>query len=620
MLYRWLCVLPALVLLAACASPPNAATPAERRTQPKAAVPSGPETPAERDARMAWFREARFGMFIHWGLYAIPAGQWNGKKISGTGEWIQTNAPIQVADYEKLRDQFNPVKFDARAWAKAAKRAGMKYIVITSKHHDGFALFDSTVSDWDVMATPFKRDIMKELAEACRAEGLRICWYHSIMDWHHPDYLPRRKWEVRPADGADMDRYEAYMRAQLKELLTNYGKVGILWFDGEWEETWTHERGKSLDAYVRSLQPDIIINNRVDKGRNDMAGLNKEGDWAGDYGTPEQEVPATGIPGVDWESCMTMNDTWGYRSDDQNWKSSTQLIRTLCDIVSKGGNFLLNVGPTAEGLIPEASLERMADVARWMDVNSEAIHGTTAGPFPRLRFGRCTAKPGTLYLHVFDWPTDGLLRVPGLRTQVTGATILGADAKAAKVAVRRLDDDVVLEVPKMPVHEAATVIKLTIRGQPDVITGPFRPGPDGRIILDAADATIVGHRLKYETKYGGSLGFWTSHEDYAQWIVQCPPGNYNIEVDMSCVTEAAGSEFVVQTATQSFTGVVPSTGSWETFTPFKCETVTITDNEPFEVIVRPGEDFRGTLMNLRVVRLIPVGEHDHREAPGPGVP
>lgn len=611
---RWLSAACFALLFVACAAPRAVrvpATPAARST---------PETPAQRDTRMAWFRDGRFGMFIHWGLYAIPAGQWNGKKISGTGEWIQTNAPIQVADYEKLRDQFNPVKFDARAWARAAKRAGMKYIVITSKHHDGFALFDSAVSDWDVMATPFKRDIMKELAEAARAEGLRICWYHSIMDWHHPDYLPRRKWEVRPADGADMDRYEAYMRAQLKELLTNYGTIGVLWFDGEWEETWTHERGKSLDAYVRSLQPDIIINNRVDKGRNDMAGLNREGDWAGDYGTPEQEVPATGMPGVDWESCMTMNDTWGYRSDDSNWKSSTELIRTLCDIVSKGGNFLLNVGPTAEGLIPQASLDRMADVARWMDVNSEAIHGTTAGPFPRLRFGRCTAKPGTLYLHVFDWPTDGLLRVPGLRTQVTGATILGADAKAAKVAVRRLDDDVVLEVPKMPVHEAATVIKLTIRGQPDVVTGPNRPGPDGRIILDAADATIVGHRLKYETKYGGSLGFWTSHEDYAQWIVQCPPGNYNIEVDMSCVTEAAGSEFVVQTATQSFTGVVPSTGSWETFTPFKCETVTITDNEPFEVIVRPGEDFRGTLMNLRVVRLIPVGEHDHREAPGPGVP
>ncbi|GJQ30483.1 MAG: hypothetical protein HBSAPP03_23670 [Phycisphaerae bacterium] len=602
------------VLLAACISLAACATSREYRSHPASASPA---SPTSRDDRMAWFRDARFGLFIHWGLYAIPAGQWNGQRVRGTGEWIQTNAPIQVADYEKLRDQFNPVKFDARAWARAAKQAGMKYVVITSKHHDGFALFDSAVTEWDVMASPFKRDILKELADACRAEGLRICWYHSIMDWHHPDYLPRRKWEVRPADGAEFDRYETFMRAQLKELLTNYGKIGILWFDGEWEDTWTHERGKALDAYVRSLQPDIIINNRVDKGRNDMAGLNKEGDWAGDYGTPEQEVPATGMPGVDWESCMTMNDTWGFRADDHNWKSSTELIRTLCDIVSKGGNFLLNVGPTAEGLIPEPSLTRLADIGRWMDANSEAIYGTHAGPFPRLRFGRCSAKPGALYLHVFDWPADGLLRVPGLRNRVTAARILGS---GEPVRVSRLDDDVILQVPAAPLHDAATVIALSIVGEPDVVSGPIRPGPDGRILLDAADAEIHGQRLKYESKYGGSLGFWTSHEDYAQWSVQAPRGMYQIVVDLSCIPEAAGSEFVVETATQSFTGVVPSTGSWGTFTPFKCEVVEITSDEPFRVVVRPGESFTGTLMNLRVVRLIPTDEHDHREAPGPTFP
>ena len=197
------------------------------------------ETPAQHDARMQWWREARFGLFIHWGLYAVPAGEWNGKTIYG--EWIRNNAHIPLAVYDKLVDKFNPVKFNADAWVRMAKDAGMKYIVITSKHHDGFALFDSKVSGFDVMATPFKRDILKELAEACRkADGIRLCFYHSIMDWHHPDYLPRRDWETdRPAAGANFERYIRYLKAQLKELITSYGPIGVLWFDGEWENTWT---------------------------------------------------------------------------------------------------------------------------------------------------------------------------------------------------------------------------------------------------------------------------------------------------------------------------------------------------------------------------------------------
>lgn len=597
------------MLLPGCTSTPVATS---------ATTSSAPwsETPQQRDARMAWFREARFGMFIHWGLYAIPAGHWNGTKVSGTGEWIQTNAPIQVGDYEPLRDRFNPVMFDADAWARAAKRAGMKYIVITSKHHDGFCLFDSKLTDWDVMSTPFKRDIMKELADACRREGIRVCWYHSIMDWHHPDYLPRRKWEVRPAAGADMDRFQRYLEGQIAELLTNYGKIGILWFDGEWEDTWTHERGVRLAEHVRRLQPDIIINNRVDKGRNDMAGLDKAGQWAGDYGTPEQEVPATGFPGVDWESCMTMNDTWGYRSDDHNWKSSTQLIRTLCETASKGGNFLLNVGPTADGLIPQASLERMAEIGRWMDVNGESIYGTHASPFKRLPWGRCTSRPGILYLHVFEWPDDGYLRVPGLLSEATSARILGSDRA---LTLARAGDDVVVTVPERPLHEAATVIKLEIRGEPRVVSGPVRPSADGVIVLRAADADVHGQHLRYESKWGGNLGFWTSHEDFASWEVDAPKGLYQVEIEISSVSETAGGEFVVQISGQTYTGVVPSTTSWATFTVFQCGQFHVESDGPQTVAVRAGENFTGALMNLRAVRLTPVGEHDPREAGGVGV-
>jgi len=213
---------------------------------------------AEQDRRMAWWREARFGMFIHWGLYAIPAGEWNG--TTSYAEWIRDSAKIPLEEYEKLQAQFNPVKFDADAWAKLAADAGMKYLVITSKHHDGFGLFDSAQTGWDVGGTPFQRDILAELSAACERRGVRFCTYHSIMDWHHPDYLPRRPWESRPAEGADFERFEKYLGAQVTEVVQRY-RPGVMWFDGEWENTWTHERGLALFDLCRKLDPAMFVNN-----------------------------------------------------------------------------------------------------------------------------------------------------------------------------------------------------------------------------------------------------------------------------------------------------------------------------------------------------------------------
>lgn len=255
-----------------------------------------PETQDQRDARMAWWREAKFGLFIHWGLYSVPAGTWKGKQGEGVGEWLMFGQKIPVPEYEQLIPQFNPVKFNAAEWVRLAKAAGQKYIVITSKHHDGFALFDSKVSDYDIMATPFKRDVMKELADEAHRQGIKICWYHSILDWHHPDYLPRgagspRPWDTRPTMGASLDRYLEYMKGQIRELLTNYGKIGILWFDGGWEHTPRELRSQEVVDMIRSLQPEIIINDRIMIPQ--------------DYDTPEQYIPATGIKGRDWETCMT---------------------------------------------------------------------------------------------------------------------------------------------------------------------------------------------------------------------------------------------------------------------------------------------------------------------------
>ncbi len=432
------------------------------------------ESAKERDARMEWWRDARFGMFIHWGLYSVVAGDWKGTPIRGLSSWTLNEIKVPLEEYTPLIEQFNPVQFDAREWVRLAKTAGIKYIVITTKHHEGFCLFDSTYTDFDVMSSPFRRDIMKELVEACRAEGIRIGWYYSILDWHHPDYLPRRPGDTRPEDGADFERCVEYLHSQVRELLTNYGLIDVMWFDGEWDKTWTHRHGLEMYSLVRGLQPQILVNNRVDKGRVGMAGMTKEGGFAGDFGTPEQEMPATGLPGVDWETCMTMNDTWGYKANDTKWKSADELIRMLVDCASKGGNFLLNVGPTALGEIPEASIERLKAIGEWMQVNHESIYGTSASPFESLPWGRCTQKrtgkeTTRLYLHVFEQPTDGQLIVPGLTNQTTKAYLL-ADARKKSLPITREKEKIVITLPSGVTKSPDCVVVMDIEGVPQVKT------------------------------------------------------------------------------------------------------------------------------------------------------
>jgi alpha-L-fucosidase len=424
----------------------------------------GEKKPLTKDERMEWWRDARFGLFVHWGLYAVPAGTYKGKRIDGIGEWIQHRAQIPVSEYEKFADAFNPIGFDADEWVRLVKKAGMKYIVITSKHHDGFCLWDSAVTEWDIMdATPFKRDILAELAKACKKHKIKLCFYHSIMDWHHPDaqapFYPN--YNDRSRSNPNFGRYvDTYMKPQLAELLEKYGPLGVLWFDGEWIKDWTEPQGKALYAWLREIQPDLIINNRVGKGRKGMEGLNKsDDDYAGDFGTPEQQIPAAGLPGVDWETCMTMNDTWGFKAYDDNWKSSEDLIQKLADIASKGGNFLLNVGPTPEGLIPRVSIQRLEAMGEWMAVNSESIYGTSASPIGKPEWGRCTAKDNKLYLHVFDWPEDGRLEVALPKVNIAKAYLL-ADRKKKSLPVVCDGDTVVVSLPDAAPDAINSVIVL----------------------------------------------------------------------------------------------------------------------------------------------------------------
>ena len=473
--------------------------------------PYAQETPAQRDARMAWFRAARFGMFIHWGVYSVPAGTYDGKKISGIGEWIMNKGKIPMTNYQAFARDYNPTKYDADAWVKLAKEAGMKYIVITAKHHDGFANFATKASPWNIVeATPYGKDVLQPLAVACRKYGVKLGFYYSqAQDWNNGGAESGGRWDA--AQQHDMDDYiDKTAVPQMKELLSNYGEFpAVLWWDTP-DNMNTNRAGKLIE--LLKLKPGIIHNNRLGGG------------YKGDTETPEQFIPATGFPGRDWETCMTMNDTWGFKSYDQNWKSTETILRNLVDIASKGGNYLLNVGPTREGLIPEPSVERLKAVGEWMKLNGEAIYGTTATPFKRLPWGRCTMKISggetTLYLHVFNWPADGKLVVPGLKNEVVQASLLKPNWRGGHPKLKTAGDanGVTILVPATAPDKISSTVVLKIKGAPQIVATTIFQESDGGVRLMASEAELHGG-LQYESGNGkDDVGFWTNPADSASWL------------------------------------------------------------------------------------------------------
>lgn len=450
---------------------------AQAASSPKVASLS--ESPSQRDARMAWWREARFGMFVHWGLYSGLAGTWNGKPVGTKGgmEWLQKLVKADTDTYAgEALPKFQPAQDFAREWMKLAKEAGCKYIVFTTKHHEGFALHDSKFGDFNAGAK-LHRDLVREIVEAARAEGLKVGFYHSLIDWHEADYdytkakgLPYPLSGIPPSAPRHHSKYIDYLHAQVGELMTKYGPIDVVWWDFsskdfQGDEAW---RATELIGKVREMQPGIIMNNRlysastVKEGENEYKEFN---DSHGDFITPEQRIPATGMPGVDWESCMTLNSTWGYSEHDHAWKSDRTLIRNLVDIASKGGNYLLNIGPKGDGSVPPETVTLMKGIGAWMKVNSEAIYGTTASPFPSLPWGRCTRKGNTLYLSVFDWPKDGKLSVP-LRNRILSCTLLADSSKELPVSASGQGLEIAL--PDKVQDAAATVVKLVIEGDPEI--------------------------------------------------------------------------------------------------------------------------------------------------------
>jgi len=434
-----------LLVVGLLANPLRAQEPA---TKPATTQPvTGPvgETPAQRDARMAWWREARFGMFIHWGAYAVPAD----------GEWYMTNAKVPVADYERYATELNPVKFDADKIAATAEAAGQKYLVITSKHHDGFCMFKTKTTLYNIVdVSPWHQDPLAAVSAACEKHHVRFCCYYSIMDWHSPFQTGKQAYGDHPVynptsfrSPEDKIAYVAYMKAQLKELITQY-HPGLIWFDGQWMKGWTKEDGRDLLTYLYDLDPHLIVNDRASGG--------------GDYGTPEQTIPANGT-GKDWETCMTINGSWGVRTKDTKFKSTQTLLHNLIDIASKGGNYLLNVGPTAEGEIPQPEVDRLLEMGQWLKINGDAIYGSKASPFTqKFDWGRCTRKGNTLYLMVFDWPKDTKLSIP-LATPVSKVYLLSDPSKPLTTSVE--DAALTISLPAEAPDKIASVIAVECAGE-----------------------------------------------------------------------------------------------------------------------------------------------------------
>ncbi len=363
--------------------------------------------------RTKWFMDARFGMFIHWGLYAIPA----------CGEWMMSEKEMPAREYEKYFYMFDPVDFNPRQWAKLAKKAGMKYAVLTAKHHDGFCLFDSALTDYKATNTKAGRDLVREFLDAFREEEIKTGLYFSIIDWHHPDFPkygdrqhPMRNCEAYRDEKINFDRYLEYMHGQVKELVTGYGKLDILWFDFSYDdmcgEKW---KATELIKMVRKYQPDVIIDNRLEGGGGKHGSIATENPliYSGDFASPEQIIPPCGVRNekgemIPWELCATMNNHWGYCNFDYEYKPAGMLIRKLVECVSKGGNMLLNVGPDARGRIPEESVKILEEIGVWMEKNSESIYGCGISDIPKPEWGRYTQKNNTVYAHVYEAPLGAL--------------------------------------------------------------------------------------------------------------------------------------------------------------------------------------------------------------------
>ena len=548
------------------------------------------------DERLAWFRHDKFGMFIHWGPYSLLAGEWKGRRIPvGTeAEWIMERFNIPVREYREVARQMNPVNFNADQWVSLAKTAGMKYLVITAKHHDGFAMYHSRVSNYNIVDwTPFKRDPLQELSAACRRAGIRFCVYYSHReDWDDPDGYGNT-WDYDPAR-KNFERYlEQKSKPQVRELLSHYGPLGLIWFD---RGLYTPQQAADFVNLIHSLQPACLINGRVGGYGQDLMG---------DY----QDMDDNGMPngGLDeyWETPQTLNTTWGYSKFDQQWKTPGNVIQKLVEIVSKGGNYLLNIGPMADGTIPPPSVATLQKVGLWMQKNGESIYGTSACPLAASPWGRCTANGQKVYLHVFSWPGDSVLRISGLRNNVLAAYPLVDPAQ--KLAVSRQNGAIAIALPAKSLDEIDTVIVMDISGRPQVDPPLLTQDSDSAIELDYLTAVTAGKAEKRFNRDGGfHISKWTSPADSITWhVLVSRRGTYRVIIRYAARSEWAQSQYVVAVGKHSLTAAVEPTGEWFQYKNFDVGEVKFAQAGECSVSIRPATVSEHNLMYFQSLHLEP---------------
>ena len=544
---------------------------------------------------MQWWREARLGMFIHWGLYCVPAGTWAGKRVQGLGEWIMQTAKITVEDYTQLAAQFEPVEFHADQWVSIAKSAGMKYIVITAKHHDGFAMYQSRVDKFNMYdATPFRRDPIAELAHACKRHGLKLGVYYShTQDWTHPGGgVVGGKWDN--AQRGDAANYLTTVAIpQIKEILTRF-RPAIMWWD-----TPVNEPVEAAVIHdLLKLCPEIITNDRLGGG------------YEGDFKAPVQFSPFTMRTKMDWEAHVSMNDTWGHKPFDNNYKSAETLLRSVIQTASNGGNFLLNISPTDQGIIPPQQIDRLKFIGNWLKVNGRAIYGTTAGPYRRLSFDGCTTvKDNVLYLHVFKWP-ESELKLPGLETPIVSANALATGQRLT--TYRHGDGGREIARPEV-LDPVATVIELKLSGPPVVNETAFAIEPDknGVIALRAKDASLTGSMIVLEGMPDAeNIGYWMDPTATVHWYINVPDNHapeYRVEVEFSCFAGMQGSRYAIEIddGDTGVDGFVSDTTTWENYRTVTLEKgLTLKPGiHKLQIVVLSKPSFG--IMNLRTVSLLP---------------
>lgn len=558
-----------------------------------------------------WFSGGKFGLFIHWGPYSALGGEWNGKRIEpgDIAEWIMQRFRIPVAEYREVAASFDPVRFDAREWAALAKSAGMRYLVVTAKHHDGFAMYDSDVSDYNIVDhAKFGRDPLRELSEACAEAGIVFGVYYSHReDWDHP-YAYGNTWDftTSQANLDTMDHPELFRRyldekalPQLRELLTRYGPLGIVWFD---RGIYTPEQGREFADLVHALQPDCLVNGRV--GHYDQELL-------GDYQSlTDNGMPAGGIEEA-WETPQTLNDTWGFSKFDQNWKSAGEIVKRLAAIVSKGGNYLLNVGPTGEGVIPGPSVEILRSVGEWLGKNGESVYGTSVSPFPAdLPWGFCTRKGDTLYLHVFDWPADGILRLEGLNNRIRKAVLL-----TNKAGELRFERDArggwSIVLPASRPDTIDPVVAVRIAGPPDIAPLVIRQKGGEPVVLDHLTASTRGRAVKRFNRRGEEGEFhiskMTGPGDAIEWRVDmADPGLYDVSVTYAARPGWEDGRFTVSAGRARVTAAVRTRPGWYDHRTETIGRIRVTKKGEMSVRLHPERRLDHDLMYFRSLELAPV--------------